>query len=102
MSALTIKIARTYTLPSSREGRGRPEVERLAYDADDYRTPVEWAAEELSNAGCTRHNRGPLFATEEPKITDFDRGEEMTATGTLEGFTVEQLDEIVAAVEGQQ
>lgn len=92
----TIKITRHYTLPRSREDRGRREVERLAYESEDWRMPVEWAAEELRNAGCTRHNWGPRFMTEEPKITDFSRGEEMTATAELDGFTTEQLHAIIS------
>ncbi len=89
-----IKITRTYTLPHSREGRGRPEVESLTYNQDDYRTVEEWAAEVLTDAETTRHNRGAVYITEEPKITDFRRGEEMTATAELSGFTVDQLVQV--------
>lgn len=96
---LTIKVTRTYSLPTTREGGGRPHVERLAYDPDDWRTPVEWAAEELSNAGCTRHNWGPRFMTEEAKITDFARGEEMEAVAEVDGATPEQLAKIIRELE---
>lgn len=89
-----IKITRTYTLPHSREGRGRPEVESLTYNQDDYRTADEWAAEVLTDAGITHHNWGAVYITEEPKITDFGRGEEMTATGELSGFTDNQLVQV--------
>jgi hypothetical protein len=99
---MRIKITRTYTLPHSREGRGRPAVEEITYDSDDYRTPVQWAAEELRNAGCTRHDRGSQYVTEEPKITDFGRGEEMTAEAELTGFTDDQFAAVADAVEGQQ
>ncbi len=86
-----IKITRTYTLPHSREGRGRPEVESDTYDADDWRTVQEWAADTLRDAGCTRHSWGPRYITEEPKITDFARGEEVTAMAELSDFTDTQL-----------
>lgn len=97
--SLTIKIIRTYTLPTTREGGGRLRVERLAYDPDDWRTPVEWAAQELSDAGCTRHNWGPQFMSEEPKITDVGRGEEMEAVAEVGGATPEQLAEIIRELE---
>lgn len=92
----TIKITRHYTLPRSREDRGRSTVAPLNWDADDWRTPAEWAADELRDAGCTRHNWGPRFVTEEPKITDFSRGEEMTATAVLDGFTDAQIQAIIS------
>lgn len=96
----SIKITRTYTLPSTRtsEGRGRVRTEPLTYDTDDWRTPVEWAAEELANAGCTRHNWGPRFMAEEPKITDYSRGEEMEAMAELHGFTDDETAQIIAAL----
>lgn len=87
----SIKITRMYTLPSSREGRGRREVETHTYDVDDYRTVAQWAVETLTDAGATRHNWGPVYITEEPKITDFGRGEEMTKSAELSGFTDGQL-----------
>lgn len=95
---MQIIIRRTYTLPNSREGRGKVRAETLVYDADDWRTPVEWAAETLKDAGCTRCNRGDQYVTEERKITDFSRGEEMTATATLEGFTTVQLQGVYGAL----
>jgi hypothetical protein len=94
MSNPTIVIRRTYTLPESREGQGRAEVEREQYDADDYRAVPQWAAETLANAGVTRHNRGAQYVTEEPKVTDSSRGEEMTATGEVLGIAEEDAREI--------
>ncbi|MFD9867480.1 hypothetical protein ACFXI8_23650 [Streptomyces niveus] len=54
---------------------------------------AEWAVRELQNAGCTRDISGG-YVTEEPKITDFSRGEEMTATAELVGFTAAQETEV--------
>lgn len=102
MDAPAIKITRTYTLPTTREGGGRPRTEELTYDPADYRTPVEWAAEELSNAGITRHNWGAEFITEEPKITSYATGEQMTATAALSGFTADQMRDVVTALENWQ
>ncbi|MFE4863227.1 hypothetical protein, partial [Streptomyces sp. NPDC056670] len=87
------------TLPTRREGRGRVRVEPFAYDGDGGQSPHEWAAEMLSNAGCTRHNRGTQYVTEEPKITDFARGEETTATGEVTGLTPDQAARLFETME---
>lgn len=97
----TIKITRNYTLPATRarEGRGRTETRTVHYYADDWRTPVEWATEELTDAGCTRHNWGARFMSEEPKITDHARDEHMDVTAELSDFTDDQRAEIITALE---
>jgi hypothetical protein len=88
-SSKRIKIHRSYTLPQSREDRGRIEMERLEFDPEVGDTAVEWAVEALRNAGCTRDNV-TNYITEEPKVTDFSRGEEMTASARLYGFAEDE------------
>ncbi|WP_432040858.1 hypothetical protein [Streptomyces chartreusis] len=98
MGEIKVQITRTYTLPQSREGRGRIEVERLTYEEPHWQTPAEWTADVLRDAGCTQHNFGDRYVTEEPKITDFRRGEEMTAIAELDGFTGAQARETFEAL----
>ena len=96
-----IKILRTYTLPSSRENRGRTGNEPHTYDPDDWQTVTEWTAGVLRDAGCTRYSHGHEFVTEEAKITDFARGEEMTATAHLTGFTPEEITVITTLLQSR-
>ncbi|MGW6602258.1 hypothetical protein [Streptomyces sp. NPDC055036] len=110
METPEIKITRHYTLPQDTEDydperetapdartKGIRRVERLVWDELD---PVaEWAAQELQNAGCIRDN-GRGYSTEERKITDYTRGQEMTATAELIGFTNEQKAEISRHIAG--
>ncbi|MEO3852591.1 hypothetical protein ABGB09_34075 [Streptomyces sp. B8F3] len=91
-----IKFTRSYTLPNSREGRGRTEIERLVYEKPHWLTPADWVVKELRNAGCTRYNNHDRYVGEQPKITDFSRGEEMTVTADLVGFTQEQAAAIAS------
>lgn len=93
-----IRISRHYTLPQSREGRGRARSEGLAFKDSGADDAAQWAAGELSDAGCTRRSRNVEYCTEEPKITDFSRGEEMTAVATLVGFTDKQLSTVARIV----
>ncbi|MFJ4902937.1 hypothetical protein [Streptomyces sp. NPDC088727] len=97
---VTVKITYSSTLPHSHEGRGRIQVGEFKYDAEECgESPHEWAAEMLSNAGCTRHNRGARYVTEEPKITDFARGEETTATGVVTGLNDDQVVQLLKKME---
>ena len=94
-----IKVARHYTLPHSREERGILRTETLVYE-DCGDTAEEWAVNILRDAGCTRHNWGADYITEEPKITNVSEGEEMTATATLLNFTSEQWNRVQNQLEG--
>lgn len=100
MPAPTVRIIRAYTLPNSREGRGRPRVEELVYEEENWQTVEEWAVEQLQDAGCTRDAGTSRYETEEPKIVDYSRGEEMTATALLKNFTYEQEREIYRRISG--
>jgi hypothetical protein len=95
-----IKVTRTYTLPRNREGRGVVLVVSEKYDPDLYDSPIEWAGEALQCVDCTRHNWGNQFVKEEPTITDYSRGEEMTAIAELMGFTQDELIEVIQSMAG--
>ncbi|MFE4863215.1 hypothetical protein, partial [Streptomyces sp. NPDC056670] len=49
-----VKITYTSTLPTSREGIVSVCVEPFSYVGDGGQSPLEWAGEMLSSAGCSR------------------------------------------------